>query len=297
MKINEVEVEDTFAEVFSMNMARILITAATRRWALESALEAKGLGRSATLPPSEASIERPANETEAPDKRPGYILQVGDRKRKELDHWLVTRIRKGAFPIPTTAVFDALPPEMAEDFVEMEQTPVQLFGDGYEEVVDVFGRKMYKIPRMDGFLYVEKRFGVTKGFAGGNFLIMGDSQGSALLAAEMALEAIIEVPYVTGRIAASGTKVGGNLYKDAVATTNDPYCACISNKVRNSKIPDGVHCVYEIIINGLTLECAKKAMKAGMEKAISVRGVKKITAGNYGGKLGKDFIHLYDLVR
>jgi len=297
MKINEVEVEDTFAEVFSMNMARILITAATRRWALESALEAKGLGRSATLPPSEASIERPANETEAPDKRPGYILQVGDRKRKELDHWLVTRIRKGAFPIPTTAVFDALPPEMAEDFVEMEQTPVQLFGDGYEEVVDVFGRKMYKIPRMDGFLYVEKRFGVTKGFAGGNFLIMGDSQGSALLAAEMALEAIIEVPYVTGRIAASGTKVGGNLYKDAVATTNDPYCACISNKVRNSKIPDGVHCVYEIIINGLTLECAKKAMKAGMEKAISVRGVKKITAGNYGGKLGKECIYLYDLVR
>jgi len=297
MKIDEVEVEDTFAELFLMNMARILITAVTRRWALESALEAKGLGRSATLPPSEASIERPANETEAPDKRPGYILQVGDRKRKELDHWLVTRIRKGVFPIPTTAVFDALPPEKTEDFVEMEHTPVQLFGDGYEEVIDVFGRKMYKIPRMDGFLYVEKRFGVTEGIAGGNFLIMGDSQGSALLAAEMALEAIMEVPYVTGRIAASGTKVGGNLYKDAVATTNDPYCACISDKVRDSKIPDGVHCVYEIIINGLTLECAKKAMKAGMEKAISVRGVKKITAGNYGGKLGKECIYLYDLVR
>jgi len=297
MKINEVVIEDTFAEVFSMYTARILITAATRRWALESALETKGLGRSATLPPSEASIERAASGTETPDKRPGYILQVGDRKRKELDHWLVTRIRKGVFPIPTTAVFDALPPEMAEDFVEIEHTPVQLFGDGYEEIVDVFGRKMYKIPRMDGFLYVEKRFGVTKGIAGGNFLIMGDSQGSALLAAEMALEAIMDVPYVTGRIAASGTKVGGNLYKDAVATTNDPYCACISNKVRDSKIPDGVHCVYEIIINGLTLECAKKAMKAGMEKAISVRGVKKITAGNYGGKLGKECIYLYDLVR
>jgi len=297
MKINEVVIEDTFAEVFSMYTARILITAATRRWALESALEAKGLGRSATLPPSEASIERAASGIETPDKRPGYILQVGDRKREELKYWLVTRIRKGVFPIPTTAVFDALPPEMAEDFVEIEHTPVQLFGDGYEEIVDVFGRKMYKIPRMDGFLYVEKRFGVTKGIAGGNFLIMGDSQGSALLAAEMALESIMEVPYVTGRIAASGTKVGGNLYKDAVATTNDPYCACISNKVRDSKIPDGVHCVYEIIINGLTLECAKKAMKAGMEKAISVRGVKKITAGNYGGKLGKECIYLYDLVR
>jgi len=297
MKINEVEVEDTFAEVFSMYTARILITAATRRWALESALETKGLGRSATIPPSEASIERAASGTETPDKRPGYILQVADRKREELKYWLVTRIRKGVFPIPTTGVFDALPQEMAEDFVEIENTPVQLFGDGYEEIVDIFGRKMYKIPRMDGFLYIEKKLGVTKGIAGGNFLIMGDSQGSTLLAAEMTLEAIMEVPYVTGRIAASGTKVGGNLYKDAVATTNDPYCACISDKVKNTKIPDGVHCVYEMIINGLTLEYVKKAMKAGVEKAVSVRGVKKITAGNYGGKLGKECIYLYNIVR
>ncbi|KPV63694.1 MAG: Formylmethanofuran--tetrahydromethanopterin formyltransferase [Candidatus Bathyarchaeota archaeon BA1] len=297
MKINDVLIEDTFAEIFSMYTARILITATTRRWALESALETKGLGRSATLPPSEASIERAASGTETPDTRPGYILQVGDRKREEFKHWLVTRIRKGVFPIPTTAVFNALPQEMAEDFVDMENTPVQLFGDGYEEIVEIFGRKMYKIPRMDGFLYVEKKLGVTKGVAGGNFLIMGDSQGATLLAAETALEAIMEVPYVTGRIAASGTKVGGKLYKDAVATTNDPYCACISDKVKNSKIPDGVHCVYEMIINGLSLEHVKKAMKAGVEKAVSVRGVKKITAGNYGGKLGKERIYLHDLMR
>ena len=297
MKINDVLIEDTFAEIFSMYTARILITATTRRWALESALETKGLGRSATLPPSEASIERAASGTETPDTRPGYILQVGDRKREEFKHWLVTRIRKGVFPIPTTAVFNALPQEMAEDFVDMENTPVQLFGDGYEEIVDIFGRKMYKIPRMDGFLYVEKKLGVTKGVAGGNFLIMGDSQGATLLAAETALEAIMEVPYVTGRIAASGTKVGGKLYKDAVATTNDPYCACISDKVKNSKIPDGVHCVYEMIINGLSLEHVKKAMKAGIEKVVSVRGVKKITAGNYGGKLGKERIYLHDLMR
>jgi len=154
MKINGVVIEDTFAEVFSMNIARILITATTRRWALESALETKGLGRSATIPPSEASIERAANVTETPDNRPGYILQIGDRKRKELDYWLVARIRKGVVPITTTAVFDALPPNLAaEDFVEIEHTPVQMFGDGYEEVVDVFGRKMYKIPRMDGFMW------------------------------------------------------------------------------------------------------------------------------------------------
>ena len=296
MKINDIVIEDTFAEVFSMNIARILITAATRRWALESALETKGLGRSATIPPSEASVERAANETETPDNRPGYILQVGDRKRKELDYWLVTRIRKGVVPITTTAVFDALPPNLAKDFVEIERTSVQMFGDGYEKVIDIFGREMYQIPRMDGFLYVEKKFGVAKGVAGGNFLIMADSQGSALLAAEMALEAMIEIPYVTGRLSASGTKVGGNVYKDAVATTNDLYCACISDRVKNTKIPPGVNCVYEMIVNGLTLEDLKKSMQAGLEKAISVKGVKKITAGNYDGKLGKDFIYLRDLV-
>jgi len=143
---------------------------------------------------------------------------------------------------------------------------------------------------------VEKKLGVAKGIAGGNFLIMADSQGSALLAAEMALEAMIEIPYVTGRLSASGTKVGGNVYKDAVATTNDLYCACIADRVKNTKIPAGVNCVYEMIVNGLTLDDVKKAMKAGLEKAISVKGIKEITAGNYGGKLGKGFIYLRDLV-
>lgn len=297
MKINNVVIEDTFAEIFSQYTARILITAATRRWALESALETKGLGRSATLPPSEASIERAVGGIESPDRRPGYILQVGDRKMKKLERWLVARIRKGVVPIPTTAVFDAMPQEMIESFVEIEHTPVQLFGDGYEEIVDIFDKTLYKIPRMDGFFYVEKKLGVAKGVAGANFLIMGDSQGSALLAGETALEAIMEVPYVIGKVAASGTKVGGKLYKEAVATTNDPYCACISDKVENTKIPDGVHCVYEVIINGLSMEYVKKAMKAGVEKAVTVQGVKKITAGNYGGRLGKGRIYLYDLVR
>jgi formylmethanofuran--tetrahydromethanopterin N-formyltransferase len=280
-----------------MNIARILITASTRRWALESALETKGLGRSATIPPSEASIESIASETETPDNRPGYILQIGDRKRTELEYWVLTRVRKGVIPMTTTAVFDALPSDMARNFIEVEGSPIQKFGDGYEELVEVFGREMYKIPRMDGFLYVEKRFGVTKGFAGGNFFIMGDSQGSALLAAEMALEAILEIPHVTGRLSASGTKVGGNVYNDAVATTNDLYCACIRERVKENKIPEGVDCVYEMIINGLALDDVKEAMKAGIKKAVTVRGVKKITAGNYGGKLGKEFIYLHDLVR
>jgi formylmethanofuran--tetrahydromethanopterin N-formyltransferase len=171
-----------------------------------------------------------------------------------------------------------------------------LFGDGYEEIVDVFGRRVYRIPRMDGFFYVEEKFGIGKGVSGGNFLIMADSQGSALLAGEMALDAIKEIPYVTGRMAASGSKVGGHVYTEAVATTNDAYCPSISDKVKHSEVGTDVNCVYEIIVNGLDLEHVKAAMRVGIEKAKGVRGVRRITAGNYGGKLGSGKIDLRDLV-
>jgi formylmethanofuran--tetrahydromethanopterin N-formyltransferase len=289
-------VDDTFCEVFSAYFARVLITAATNRWAFESTLEAKGLGRSATLPPSEAFIEREARTTETPDGRPGYLLQIADRKKSELEYWLVGRIRKGVLPFPTTAVFDAFPVDRVEYSVKIENTPIQLFGDGFEEIVDAFGRRVYRIPRMDGFFYVEEKFGIGKGVSGGNFLIMADSQGSALLAGEMALDAIREIPFVTGRMAASGSKVGGQAYTKAVATTNDAFCPTISDKVKHSEVGSDVNCIYEIIVNGLDLEHVKAAMKVGIEKARGVRGVRRITAGNYGGKLGSGRIDLQDLV-
>jgi formylmethanofuran--tetrahydromethanopterin N-formyltransferase len=125
---------------------------------------------------------------------------------------------------------------------------------------------------------------------------MADSQGSALLAGEMALDAIKEIPYVTGRMAASGSKVGGHVYTEAVATTNDAYCPSISDKVKHSEVGTDVNCVYEIIVNGLDLEHVKAAMRVGIEKAKGVRGVRRITAGNYGGKLGSGKIDLRDLV-
>jgi len=296
LKEDRALVDDTFCEVFSAYFARVLITAATNRWAMESALEAKGLGRSATLPPSEAFIEGEARTTETPDGRPGYLLQIADRKRSELEYWLVARIRKGVLPFPTTAVFDAFPKDRVEYSVKVENTPIQLFGDGYEDIAQVFGRRMYRIPRMDGFFHVEEEFGIGKGVSGGNFLIMADSQGSGLLAGEMALDAIKEIPYVTGRIAASGSKVGGHAYTNAVATTNDAYCPCISDKVGHSEVGSDVNCVYEIIVNGLDLEYVKTAMKVGVEKARDVHGVRRITAGSYGGKLGSGHIHLRDLV-
>jgi formylmethanofuran--tetrahydromethanopterin N-formyltransferase len=298
LKVNNVDIEDTYAEAFDMYISRILITAQTRRWALLSTREAKGLGVSATMGPGETGIEAKAQIDSTPDRRPGYILDIGHSDRNGLDKWLIARMRKCVLPVPTTAVFNELPKDSTDYFVDIEGTPIQLFGDGYEKILTKFGREMYEIPRMDGFFYIESRFGVCKGIAGGNFLILAESQPSALQAAETAVDAMKSIQYVfnpcAGGIAASGTKVGGNKYAEAVATTNDPYNACIRELVAESKLSDDVNCVYEIFVNGIYLDSIKKAMKVGIIAATSVEGVRKITAGNYGGRLGKIKISLID---
>jgi formylmethanofuran--tetrahydromethanopterin N-formyltransferase len=293
-RVNGVLVDDTFCETFTARVARILVTSVNRKWALESAMEAKGLGRSATIPPSEASIEAEAGCDETPDGRPGFIIQLIDRKFEPLREWFIVRIRKGVMPYPKTSVFDVLPQEMAEEFVDIRGTMIQTFGDGFEDEVSAFGKEVLRIPRMDGFFYIEKRFGVAKGVSGGMFLILAKSDEAALEAAERAVESTRSVSYTVGKFAASGTKVGGKKYKDAIATTNDEYCPSLLRS-QGSKIPAGVKCVYEVIVSGLRLENVVRAMKLGIENATKVSGVLNITASNYGGTLGKGKIFLHDL--
>jgi len=294
IKVNGVSVEDTFCETFTVRVARILVTSVNRKWALESAMEAKGLGRSATIPPSEASIETEAEPGETPDGRPGFIIQFIDRKFEPLKEWFLVRIRKGIMPYPKTNVFDVLPAEMVEESLDIRGTIIQTFGDGFEKEVEAFGKEVFRIPRMDGYFYIERRFGIAKGVAGGMFLILAKSDDAALKAAERAVEGIKTVPHVVGKFAASGTKVGGKNYKDAIATTNDAYCPSLARN-EGSKISEDVKCVYEVIVSGLRLESVIRAMKAGIENATKVLGVLKITASNYGGALGKGRIFLRNL--
>jgi formylmethanofuran--tetrahydromethanopterin N-formyltransferase len=292
--VNGVIIEDTYCETFNVRIARILVTSLNRKWALESALETKGLGRSATIPPSEAAIESEVVPRESPDGRPGFIVQILDRKQEQLAHWLVTRIRKGIMPYPKTSVFNALPQDMAEEFVDINGTMIQKFGDGFEEETEAFGRDVLKIPRMDGWFYAERKLGVAKGVAGGMFLILAESEEAALQAAERAVEGIRTVPYVVGKFASSGTKVGGKKYKDSIATTNDAYCPSLISS-NGGKLPSNVKCVYEVIVNGLRLGGVQKAMKTAIEGAIETPGVLRITATNYGGTLGKGKIYLRSL--
>ena len=152
---------------------------------------------------------------------------------------------------------------------------------------------------MEGDFIVQSMAKVGKGIAGGNFLIIGESQEAALEAAEKAIDAIKDVPNLIapfpGGIARSGSKVGSK-YSFLNASTNDPLCPTLRTKIENSNLREGDNCVYEIILDGATEETIKKGMKLGIEAAVKVSGINRISAGNFGGNLGKFQYKLYDVL-
>ena len=261
-----------------------------------AATEATGFATSVIMCPAEAGIERLAPPSETPDNRPGVYIQICNFKYEALEKQLLERIGQCILTAPTTSVFNGL--------CEAEKqfnigSKLRFFGDGMESESQIAGRKVYKIPIMEGNFLNEINIGAVDGIAGGNFFIFGDSQMSALTAAEVAVDAIAELkgtitPF-PGGIVASGSKSGANKYKFMKATTNEKFCPSIKDKIENTEIPADVNSVYEIVINGLDEESIKAAMRAGIKCAVTVPGIKKISAGNYGGKLGKYQFKLHDL--
>ena len=63
----------------------------------------------------------------------------------------------------------------------------------------------------------------------------------------------------------------------------------------STEVPPDVGSVFEIVIDGLTLEAVSEAMAGGLEAAAR-SGASYVTAGNYGGDLGPYHIALKDLL-
>lgn len=284
---NSVKIEDTFAEMFQMWVGRILITADTEEWALTSARVATGFASSIIMSPAEAGIERIIKPNETPDGRPGVIIQIFHTLGYLLKAQMMLRIGQCIMTCPTTAAFDAMG-DAAVKKLKIGKS-LSLFGDGFQSRDTVAGRKIWKIPVMEGEFMLEGRFGVKRGVAGGNFLILAENSNSGLKAAEAAVKTIKTIEGVIlpfpGGICRSGSKVGSLKYK-LPASTNHLYCPTIKDIVSETKIPSDVNSVYEIVANGLNLEAVQKAVREGVKAAVKIPGVVKITAANYGGKLG-----------
>jgi formylmethanofuran--tetrahydromethanopterin N-formyltransferase len=282
-----VRIEDTFAEMFPMWAGRVLITAANEKWALIAARTAAGFASSIIMSPAEAAVETLVSPKETPDGRPGAIIQIYHNSRKSLKHQMSLRIGQCVMTCPTTAAFDGLP--KAKRRVKIGRS-LRLFGDGFQKKGEVAGRKVWRIPVMEGEFIVENDFGIMRAVASGNMLILAKDWETALKASEDAKEAISQkvrgaiMPF-PGGLCRAGSKVGSLNYK-LPASTNHPYCPTLRKLVPDSKLSDDVGSVYEIVINGLNQKTVKKAMCVGIMAAVKVPGVVKITAGNYGGKLG-----------
>jgi len=280
-----VQVHDTFAEMFPLWASRILITATNEKWAETAASITTGYATSVIAASAEAAVECTVPSSETPDKRPGILIQIYNKDRFELKHSLMGRIGQCTMTCPTTAAFNGLLGKR----VLLIGSSLRYFGDGFQSKALIGGRKCWKIPVMEGNFFVEDGFGATEAVAGGNFMIFAKTNAECLAASEAAVKAIKQIPDVImpfpGGICRSGSKAGSLKYK-LKASTNQTYCPTLRAIVPDTVVPEGCTSVFEIVINGLTLDAVKKAMTTGVQAALNCPGIIKISAGNYGGKLG-----------
>jgi formylmethanofuran--tetrahydromethanopterin N-formyltransferase len=295
--LNGVAIDDTFAEAFGMRATRLLITALNQRWAHHAARTLTGFATSVIGCGCEAGIERELSAAETPDGRPGVAVLLFAVSSKELAKQVERRVGQCVLTCPTTAVYSGI-----------EGEPVNLgrnlrfFGDGYQLSKVIGGKRYWRIPVMDGEFLCEETAGMVRAVGGGNFLVLAKDQDQALSACEAAIAAMRKLRGVImpfpGGVVRSGSKVGSK-YKALAASTYDAFCPTLRGAVRTELTPD-IGAVLEIVIDGLTEADVRNAMNAGISAVCELgaaHGVVRISAGNYGGKLGQFHFKLREILK
>ncbi len=297
MQLHGVEIVDTFAEAFSLSGTRLIVTAVSERWAIVAANEFCGNATSVIGCDVEASIERILPPEATPDGRPGATVLAFAFNRDALSTAVSNRIGQCILTCPTTACYNGVTECPPEKRIAVGGN-LRFFGDGFQSSKKLGGQRMWRIPCMDGEFVCDDKFGTFTGVGGGNLLLCGETPALALAAAAAASEAMCAVPGVIlpfpGGIVRSGSKVG-SIYKKLKASTNEAYCATL-RPLSKTELPEGANAVYELVVDGENFELVKTAMRAGLHAACRLPGLHQITAGNYGGKLGKHHFHLRDLI-
>ena len=304
---NGVVIDETFAEAFPMKATRILITAHNMAWARHAAVSATGFATSVIACGCEAGIEREILPDESPDGRPGVSVLMFSMSGKELGKQLERRVGQCVLTCPTTAVFAGLPRGAPGSDVAALGKNLRFFGDGWQISKVIDGVRYWRVPVMDGEFVAQEDTPVVKAVGGGNLLLLARDTDAALAAAEAAVAAMKRLPNVVmpfpGGVVRSGSKVGSR-YANLNASTNDAFCPSLVGLVAHSELAGGtcaqeIGCVMEIVIDGLAEADVGAAMRVGMEAAIAIGpagGLLRISAGNYGGKLGPFHFHLHKLL-
>ena len=296
--LNGVTIDDTFAEAFPMKATRVLITAHNETWARNAAVSMTGFATSVIACGCEAGIERMLGADETPDGRPGVSVLLFSMSGKELAKQLERRVGQCVLTCPTTAIYAGLDEGEA---IALGKN-LRFFGDGWQISKMIDGKRYWRVPVMDGEFVAQETTALVKAVGGGNLLLLARDTDAALAGAEAAVAAMRAVrgtimPF-PGGVVRSGSKVGSK-YPALMASTNDAFCPALTPLAKHSELDDYTRCVMEIVIDGLTEADVAASMRAGIAAIVArgaAAGVTRISAGNYGGKLGPFHFHLHKLI-
>ena len=305
MQLNGITIDDSFAEAFPMKATRLIVTAHNLTWARHAAVATTGFATSVIACGCEAGIERELSPDETPDGRPGFALLIFSMSGRELAKQVEKRVGQCVLTCPTTAVFAGL---HEGDPIALGKN-LRFFGDGWQTSKMLrmgeqkHPQRFWRIPVMDGeFVAQETTWVTTQAVGGGNLLLLATDTAAALAAAEVAVEAMKRLPNVVmpfpGGVVRSGSKVGSK-YPALGASTNEAYCPSLRELAARSELSPDIGSVMEIVIDGLTDADVAAAMRTGLKALIErggKSGLRRIGAGNYGGKLGPFLYHLHQLV-
>jgi len=294
-------IEDTYCEAFEGLCVQLMVTAQDEEFLIRAANAFTALP-STVFGDAEGGIVKWLTEEDTIDKRIGAIVQLwvagtGKKSNAKFYDRLGKRIRQGILVVPTTAVFDYYPWKVDTKYNMMNN--VGHCGDGYEEIVEKYNRRLISVPIMMGFDFlIEERLSYAKGVMGGNLLLFCDSVQSGIKLGRESVKIIAEIDNVctTFDVCSAGSKPETN-FPEIGPSTNHPFCPTLKSKLNPDeyKVPEGVKAIPEIVFNALDIETIKKTMVKVIDQIINMEGLIKISAGNYGGKLGKYKIKLRDL--
>ena len=297
MIINGIKIEKTFAEAFPMKASRLIITAESKYWLKKAVDSMTGFATSVIACGCEGGIEKEIPPSKTPDGRLGMTVLIFAMNSENLAKQVLRRVGQCILTPPTTACFSGLE---TDEKINLGNA-IRYFGDGFQISKRINNKKFWRIPVMEGEFVIEDKTSVTSGIGGGNILIIGTSNKEVLKAGEAAVKEMKKINNIIlpfpGGIVRSGSKVGSK-YKNLIASTNNAYCPTLKGITKTSLGKD-IECVLEIVIDGINEKDIALAIKKGINVICKKfnKGIKSISAGNYGGKLGPFHFHLRDIMK
>jgi formylmethanofuran--tetrahydromethanopterin N-formyltransferase len=297
MIINGIKIEKTFAEAFPMKASRLIITAESKYWLKKAVDSMTGFATSVIACGCEGGIEKEIPPSKTPDGRLGMTVLIFAMNSENLAKQVLRRVGQCILTTPTTACFSGLE---TDEKINLGNA-IRYFGDGFQISKRINNKKFWRIPVMEGEFVIEDKTSVTSGIGGGNILIIGTSNKEVLKAGEAAVKEMKKINNIIlpfpGGIVRSGSKVGSK-YKNLIASTNNAYCPTLKGITKTS-LGEDIECVLEIVIDGINEKDIALAIKKGINVICKKfnKGIKSISAGNYGGKLGPFHFHLRDIMK